>query len=128
MSALLESLAQGFDGDAARRATLDAALRDGLPKPRSEAWKYTSLRALERRTFAPALAGTVDAALLAQFDGPRLVFVNGVFDAALSSRDGVPSGVTFEAGVGEVMADDGGADRVFAMLNAALARTGAVIR
>ena len=41
MSALLESLARGFEGDDVRRATLDAALRDGLPKPRSEAWKYT---------------------------------------------------------------------------------------
>ena len=84
MSALLESLAQGFDGDDARRATLDAALRDVLPKPRSESWKYTSLRALERRTFAPAAgaaAAAVDAALLASFEGPRLVFVNGVFDA-----------------------------------------------
>ena len=80
MSALLESLARGFEGDDARRATLDAALRDGLPKPRSEAWKYTSLRALERRVFAPAAAGTVDAALLAGIDGPRLVFVNGAFD------------------------------------------------
>ena len=53
MSALLESLAQGFAGDAAGRATLDAVLREGLPKPRSEAWKYTSLRALERRANFP---------------------------------------------------------------------------
>jgi Fe-S cluster assembly protein SufD len=98
MSALLESLARGFEGDDARRATLDAALRDGLPKPRSEAWKYTSLRALERRVFAPATVGVVDAALLAGIDGPRLVFVNGVFDATLSSRDALPSGVSLEAG------------------------------
>ena len=50
MSALLESLARGLRRATPRdRATLDAALRDGLPKPRSEAWKYTSLRALERR-------------------------------------------------------------------------------
>ena len=39
MSALLDSLAAGFSGDAARRAVLDEALRDGLPPPRNEAWK-----------------------------------------------------------------------------------------
>ena len=54
MGTLLDSLATGFDGDDARRAALDDALRDGLPGPRSERWKYTSLRALERRSFAPA--------------------------------------------------------------------------
>ncbi len=52
MSALLDSLAATFEGDAGRRAALDAVLRDGLPGPRSEAWKYTPLRALERRAFA----------------------------------------------------------------------------
>jgi Fe-S cluster assembly protein SufD len=128
MSALLESLAQGFDGDASRRATLDAALADGLPRPRSEAWKYTSLRALERRSFAPATAGAVDAALLAGIDGPRVVFVNGVFDVALSSRDALPSGVTFDTGVAGDIDGIGGPDRVFATLNVALARTGAVVR
>lgn len=128
MSALLESLAQGFDGDASRRETLDAALRDGLPKPRSESWKYTSLRALERRTFAPASAGAVDAALLAGIEGPRLVFVNGVFDAKGSNRDGLPAGVTFDEGIAADIDGIGGPDRVFASLNAALARTGAVVR
>ena len=54
MSALLDSLAAGFEGDGTRRAALDAALRDGLPGPRTESWKYTSLRALERRAFANA--------------------------------------------------------------------------
>ena len=77
MSALLQSLAQAFEGDADRRATLDAVLREGLPKPRSEAWKYTSLRALERRTFAPAAHVAVDAAALAR-EGARLRVQDGV--------------------------------------------------
>ena len=128
MSALLESLARGFEGDDARRATLDAALRDGLPKPRSEAWKYTSLRALERREFAPLRRASIDAALLAGIDGPRLVFVNGVFDAALSSRDALPSGVSLDAGSIAEPVDVGGPDRVFASLNVALASTGAILR
>ncbi|KGQ17732.1 Iron-sulfur cluster assembly protein SufD [Lysobacter dokdonensis DS-58] len=127
MSALLESLAQGFDGDAARRETLDAALRDGLPKPRSEAWKYTSLRALERRVFAPAQSSPVDATIVAAIDGPRIVFVNGVFDATLSSLDALPAGVTLQAGSVADPLDVGGPDRVFASLNAALARTGVVL-
>ena len=83
MSALLDSLAAGFEGDATRRALLDEVLRDGLPA-RAEAWKYTSLRQLERRSFAPARATAIDAALLAAIPAPRIVFVNGQFDAASS--------------------------------------------
>lgn len=128
MSALLESLAQGFEGDAARRATLDAVVREGLPKPRSEAWKYTSLRALERRAFAPAQAASVDPALLGLIDAPRLVFVNGAFDAALSRFDDLPEGVTLEVGVVDVAAPALHADFVFAGLNVALARSGAMLR
>ena len=71
MSALLPSLAARFErlppalrdahGLAApRRAALDAALASGLPGPRAEAWKYTSLRALAARTFADA-AGAATA-------------------------------------------------------------------
>ena len=128
MSALLQSLAQAFEGDADRRATLDAVLREGLPKPRSEAWKYTSLRALERRTFAPAAHVAVDAAALAHIDGPRLVFVNGAFDAGLSRLDALPAGVTLQAGVADATAVPAHADFVFAGLNAALARDGARLR
>ena len=54
MSALLDSMAQAFCGSDARREVLDTVLRDGLPAARSEAWKYTSLRQLERRAFAAA--------------------------------------------------------------------------
>src|SRR3546814_9017937 len=51
--------------------------------PRSEAWKYTPLRALERRAFAPveAAVAAFDPALIADIPAPRLVFVNGVHDA-----------------------------------------------
>ncbi|MGH8075168.1 MAG: Fe-S cluster assembly protein SufD, partial [Lysobacter sp.] len=87
MSALLDSLASSFDAlparDAAglgetRRAALDAALHDGLPHARVEAWKYTPLRALERRAFAHAdSAPAFDDAVLAAIPAPRIVFVNG---------------------------------------------------
>ena len=94
MATLLDSLATGFNGDGARRAALDAALRDGLPHARSEAWKYTPLRALERRAFSPAALAhaPVDPALIAGIPAPRLVFANGRFDAALSDLSDLPDG------------------------------------
>lgn len=139
MSALLQSLAAPFDGDAERRAILDALLRDGLPHARVEAWKYTPLRALERRSFGVAEAVAIDAALLAAIPAPRIVFVNGGFDAALSALDGLPEGVSLQP-LSQVLA--GGearatnflqrryerSDEPFARLNAALAREGAVLR
>lgn len=139
MSTLLQSLAAGFDGDAARRDALDGLLRDGLPGPRTEAWKYTPLRALERRSFANAATATIDAALLAAIPAPRIVFVNGGFDAALSALDGLPEGVALQP-LSQVLAEGEaratnflqrryeGADEPFARLNAALAREGAVLR
>lgn len=128
MSTLLPSLAQGFEGDAARRAMLDAVLREGMPKPRSEAWKYTSLRALERRTFAPAQGAPLDASVLAHVEGPRLVFVNGVFDAQASRLDGLPQGVSLTAGAADGNAPVAHSDFVFAGINAAMARSGAQLR
>ena len=41
-----------------------------LPGPRTEAWRYTPLRALERRSFATAAPVEVDAALLAGIPAP----------------------------------------------------------
>ncbi|HVR82214.1 MAG TPA: Fe-S cluster assembly protein SufD [Luteimonas sp.] len=141
MSALLDSLATGFDGDAAHRAALDAALRDGLPHARSEAWKYTPLRALERRAFVPAAPAVTkfDAAVLADIPAPRLVFVNGRFDAAHSDLSGLPDGVALLPLSQALVDGDARAsnflerryervDEVFARLNAALANEGALLR
>lgn len=139
MSALLESLAAAFSGDAARRVALDDALRDGLPGPRSEAWKYTSLRQLERRGFAPVSAApAIDPALLAGIPAPRLVFVNGVHAPSLSTLDGLPDGVELRP-LSSALAEGGEAarflgrsfergDEVFARLNAALANEGVLLR
>ena len=141
MAALLESLASGFSGDDTRRAALESALRDGMPHARSEAWKYTSLRALERRGFSPAQlphAG-VDPALVADIPSPRLVFANGRFDAALSDASGLPEGARLLPMV-EALADPDPREsnvlarsyerpeEIFARLNAALAGDGAVLR
>jgi len=156
VSPLLLSLQAGFDALPAalieagrlglpRRAAMASVLRDGLPTARAERWKYTSLRAFERRSFAiPLAAQGVDAALadlpaLAAIPAPRLVFVNGRFDAVLSQTDGLPEGVelhplsrAIEDGSASVLGllaqRFEAADEAFARLNAALALEGAVLR
>ena len=141
MSALLDSLAAGFDGDASQRAILDAALRDGLPHARSEAWKYTSLRALERRAFVAAVDASIDLdpALLAAIPAPRLVFVNGRFDAVHSDLSGLPAAVELRP-LAQAQVPGGAratssrehrferTDEVFARINAALADDGVLLR
>ncbi len=128
MSALLDSLLAGHD-DAASRAILDA----GLPGPRSEAWKYTPLRAFERRTFAPSQVVEADAGWIADIPAPRIVFVNGRFEAALSDFAALPAGLDITHGrdlTGSVEIETNAnawhpaGDDVFANLNAALAQDG----
>jgi Fe-S cluster assembly protein SufD len=155
MSTLRDSFAAAFDGlaqreaaqlGAHRRQALDAALRDGLPGPRSEAWKYTTLRALERRAFAPASTAApvqidvaaLDAAL-ADLPFPRMVFIDGRFDATRSDVSILPEGVE-ALPLSQVLRNGeprdanvllrryAGADEVFAVVNAALAEEGATIR
>lgn len=131
--------------DKARHEQLQAFVRDGLPGARVEAWKYTALRALARREYAlgDAQAGqrAVDAGSLRLpgVDGPRLVFVNGVFRADLSALDGLPDGVVLQP-LSQALGDNAeplrfflardwqaGSD-AFARLNAALAADGVVLR
>ncbi len=138
MSTLLDSLAAGFEGDAARRAVLDEVLRDGLPA-RAEAWKYTSLRPLERRSFKTPARVEIDPSLLVDIPTPRLVFVNGLFDAELTNLAGLADGIEVQPlsqllqghtphAVDFLERRYQRADEPFARLNAALAREGAVIR
>ncbi len=140
MSILLDSLASAYDTlthrNAFRRAALDAALRDGLPHARSEAWKYTTLRALERRSFVPSGAlATIDPALLADIPSPRIVFVNGRYDAAHSDCSALPDGVAIRAW-SDAPGDDAALpirrfdrqDDVFARFNTALAQEGVELR
>ncbi len=92
-SALLESLvgesAPGVPAE--RREAAAALLHDGLPGARDEAWKYTSLRALEQRRYVDGDCGAAmraidfDALALPGISTARLVFVNGVYRADLSS-------------------------------------------
>jgi Fe-S cluster assembly protein SufD len=132
--------------DAARRENLDTLAETGLPESRNEAWKYTPLRALAQRAYAPvdaagARAATIDAAsyALPGVDGARIVLVDGVFRDDLSTLDGAP-GVSL-APLAAALADQPeplrfalanryrrGASDAFAHLNAALAVDGVVLR
>ncbi len=64
----------------------------GLPGIRDEQWRYTSLRALKSAelTFA---TGPLNEARLPDSDLPRLVFVNGYFNALQSDLAGLPEGL-----------------------------------
>ncbi|GAA0888147.1 Fe-S cluster assembly protein SufD [Rhodanobacter soli] len=88
--------------DASRRENRAAFAASGLPDARVEAWKYTALRGLAQRSFvggdAAAATRVVDAATFALpgVDGPRLVFVNGVFRADLSALAALPDGLSLQ--------------------------------
>lgn len=130
--------------DAARRDAMQAFVSAGLPNTRNELWKYTALRALERRSYAAhdaqAATRTVDEAALALpgVSGPQLVFVNGVLRLDLSRLDDLPAGLSL-APLSRVLSDapeplrfalsrqDRDAGDAFAALNLALAADGVVL-
>jgi Fe-S cluster assembly protein SufD len=131
--------------DTARRENREAFANAGLPDTRVEAWKYTALRALGQRSFVSgddqAQTRIVDAAslILPGVDGPRLVFVNGVFRADLSALDSLPAGLTLQP-LSQALHGDTEPLRfalsrhyretgdAFARINAASARDGVVLR
>ena len=69
-----ESVRASLPGE--RGTAFEAFAARGFPTNRVEAWKYTSLRPLARRRFAPA-APDPDAAVPFLGEGPRIVLVNG---------------------------------------------------
>ena len=131
--------------DAARREHLDAFAARGLPDTRDENWRYTALHALAQRRYAvgddEAAERPVAAASLAwpQAEGPRLVFVNGVYRADLSQHDDLPEGVSLRPLTRALHEDPEPlrfvlerryreAGDAFDRLNAAFAADGAVLR
>ena len=70
--------------------------REGFPGARDEEWKYTSLRRLAVRDFAPADRETALAATLLPappFGPHRAVLVNGYLHTAASTLDTCPVGL-----------------------------------
>ncbi len=74
-----------------RRRSIARFQELGFPKRRDEDWKYTNLSAVTKQPFprvastAPAAADALDAYGISGLGGPRLVFVDGRFDAASST-------------------------------------------
>src|SRR3546814_8314046 len=91
------------------------------------------------RSFVPATTAAFDTALLDGIPSPRMVFVNGRYDAAHSDLSSLPSTVQLST-LPEALADPdpraanfmqrryARVDEVFARLNAALASDGAILR
>jgi Fe-S cluster assembly protein SufD len=130
-----------------REDAFGAFERLGFPSTALEDWKYTNVAPIARGDFAPASSAEASRAgvdTIARFVYPesinsRLVFVDGVFDAALSSLEALPAGVVV-ASLGDALrgehegllrervgrAADYDADG-FAALNAAFLEQGAFI-
>jgi Fe-S cluster assembly protein SufD len=129
-----------------REEAFAAFERLGFPTTGDEEWKYTNVAPITRNDFVPASADAsrTETDTIAQFVYPesinsRLVFVDGVFNAALSSLEALPAGVIVES-LGDALrgeresvlrervgrAADQNADG-FAALNAAFLEHGAFI-
>jgi Fe-S cluster assembly protein SufD len=113
-----------------RHAAIARFAELGFPGPREEAWKYTNLRRLEARRFAPAVAPATTPDLGAAFSAHRLVLVDGQLQPHLSTPDAAAScGFTMrtlaDAGQHREAADEflwvpaGGGTERFAALNSA---------
>ena len=117
-----------------RSAALARFVELGFPGAREEAWKYTNLRRLESRRFAPAHAASEVAlqSLPASFTGRRIVVENGRIRAdARASNVAESAGfrlTTLASAAGDDRVSEavlrvlaGGGTERFAALNAALA-------
>jgi Fe-S cluster assembly protein SufD len=125
-------LQAGLPGPRApREAAADLLRKSGLPGPRDEAWKYTSLRPLTELQFHAALTDAGDHPapvalphLGALGEAPRVVFVAGRYRADLSQ---LPDQVTARRFAGHAdRASLAGQDRLLA-LNTLLAEDGALL-
>jgi Fe-S cluster assembly protein SufD len=73
-----------------RAAGLEAFAGAGFPTRRDEDWKYTDLKLVARRSFAPGATMPLDVPEIDGLDCPTLVFING----RLSETRGLPEGAS----------------------------------
>ena len=130
--------------DALRGRAWESFQRLGLPGPRLDEWKYADTHPLTQSELRLP-TGEVPPAVSAQvgidgIDGPRAVFLDGVFHPGLSRLDDLPAGLRVRP-LMEALAEDGerlsrhygliadldGADAGLRALDLALAEQGAVI-
>ena len=126
-----------------RRAALASFAEAGLPTPKLEDWRFTSLRRLEDLPFAPRSPIVRPEQVFERIpeelrELPRIAFANGVFCRKHSSLDALPQGLSVEplsavlkseprrveARLGQLCDDK---DQALVALNSALFRDGALI-
>jgi Fe-S cluster assembly protein SufD len=125
-----------------RRAAFARFETLGFPTRRDEAWRFTNLRPLQDKVFAPATGKPgATPGLEAYFfagDTHRLVLVNGRFEPTLSKIGNLPKGVTLDSAAAVASSNPVLASRLldqtdivggqaFASLNAALFADGFVL-
>lgn len=133
-----------------RRHAFDRFSTLGMPTTRLEQWRFTNVSPIANATFTPAQPAVLTAADAAPLvatgagDGaPTIVFVNGRYEATLSSVGDLPNGVVVDSlasvlasssdtdavarylGTGADIESDGAA---FTALNTALFTDGAFVR
>ena len=131
---------------AARKAAMARFAELGFPTLQDEDWRFTNVAPIARLPFRPALDSSADGVTaeslsqlaFAGLPGPRLVFVNGHFAAALSSLVPPPPGVRIANLAAALAADPGLIEKylfrharsdanAFAALNTAFFQDGAFI-
>jgi Fe-S cluster assembly protein SufD len=111
-----------------RREALERFARAGLPSPREEEWRSTSLSRLSEIAFVRPHPGRAKldrdtvARLAPPLEGPRIVLVNGIHAPDLSRAEDPPPGVRIE-GLARAFSGNPGSLRE-AMLRARTAQTG----
>lgn len=130
--------------EASRKSAIARFAELGFPTRRDEEWKYTNPAPIAKVAWRPAAPAAITraqlcAAGLPPAGGPRLVFVNGRFAAALSDLEPAEPGVTI-ASFERILASDAAAlepfggreeiedGRAFAQLARAFAADGAFVR
>lgn len=123
MSEWLESAitrAQGMDDWLApkRAHALDVLAKTPWPTRKTEAWRYTPLRSVERSTAKTIANSAINTAVLTptqitDLSAIELVFVNGQFDSTQLSSE-LPAGLSVSLGRDLATSDQADALRVFA--------------
>src|SRR5262245_24726348 len=84
-----------------RKAGITSFAEQGFPTLHDEDWRYTNVAPIARLPFQPVFGAapngnaveTLERLAFAKMDGHRLVFVDGVYSAELSSVRALPAGV-----------------------------------
>ena len=81
-----------------RRGAMDRFAQTGFPAARDEEWRFTPVTAISQAEFSPAAPSSriprdaISPFAFGHSEWPLLVFVDGRFDAALSSVPALPGG------------------------------------